>query len=531
MNRILFFLLLLFGAGSNLQAQTDFSISLEEITFADAPGLQSYAYGVWDGKWLLIGGKTNGLHDHRPPFSFLPQTRNTRLWVVDPVGQQVWSSPLSGLPTSLAEQLASTNMQFTQWEDQLVLTGGYGYHSGLDQWMTHPFLTLVDLPEVIEAIMEGNSVAPGFYQLEDDRLAVTGGALGYIDDTFYLIGGHWFDGRYNPMNGPSFVQEYTDAIRTFELAENGDEWEVENFSEILDPANLHRRDLNVLPQIFPNGSYGFTAFTGVFQYDLDVPWMNVVNIFADDYEVVGDFEQLFNQYHTAHLAVYDGANNSMHNFFFGGIGLYDVDAEGTVWVDSLVPFVSTISRVTRASDGTLAEFVLADKMPGYLGASAELILAEGVPLAGGGILDLDALSEEPTLVGYIFGGIESSQSNLFMQFSGSSEATNRMFAVYIQKGTNSTAAKVSMLSDQLLDSVYPNPVNRTLHIQGEAQSSGSLQLLLTDSYGRVHLVETIELTQPGPFAAVLTLDSIPAGKYYLEAQVGDERAVKRIVRE
>jgi hypothetical protein len=74
-----------------------------------------------------------------------------------------------------------------------------------------------------------------------------------------------------------------------------------------------------------------------------------------------------------------------------------------------------------------------------------------------------------------------------MQFSGSSEATNRMFAVYIQKGTNSTAAKVSMLSDQLLDSVYPNPVNRTLHIQGEAQSSGSLQLLLTDSYGRVHL--------------------------------------------
>jgi hypothetical protein len=106
-----------------------------------------------------------------------------------------------------------------------------------------------------------------------------------------------------------------------------------------------------------------------------------------------------------------------------------------------------------------------------------------------------------------------------------------MFAVYIQKGTNSTAAKVSMLSDQLLDSVYPNPVNKTLHIQGEAQSSGSLQLLLTDSYGRVQLVETIELTQPGPFAAVLTLDSIPAGKYYLEAQVGDERAVKRIVRE
>jgi len=51
---------------ANLFAQSNFNfdIALEPITVPNMPGLHSYAFGQQNGKWLIIGGRKDGLHAH-----------------------------------------------------------------------------------------------------------------------------------------------------------------------------------------------------------------------------------------------------------------------------------------------------------------------------------------------------------------------------------------------------------------------------------------------------------------------------------
>ncbi|MFT5648286.1 MAG: hypothetical protein ACI976_002985 [Aureispira sp.] len=63
--------------------------------------------------------------------------------------------------------------------------------------------------------MNGTAINSYFKQITDNIFAVTGGQLGKIESTFYLVGGHRFDGRYNPMGNTTYTQTYTDKIQKF----------------------------------------------------------------------------------------------------------------------------------------------------------------------------------------------------------------------------------------------------------------------------------------------------------------------------
>ncbi len=505
---------------------TAFSIHLEQMDFQNAPALQSYAYGIIEDHWILIGGKTNGLHDHRPPFAFLPSVRNQQIYLVDPTSKEVWSAGVSSLSGILADQLSSTNMAFYQEENILYLVGGYGYSDIQEDWLTHPYLTAVDLEGLKNAILEGNPIQDFFFQYQDDNMAVTGGQLAQIGEKYYLVGGQKFTGRYNPHNGPSFIQEYTNEIRIFDINFDGDQLSIENYSALNDADHLHRRDYNLLPQIFQDGSFGATLFTGVFQYDVDVPWLNIVNIKENDYEVVMGFEQLLNQYHTAHLPVYDSSYNAMHSFFFGGIGMYYADADGQLWVDSLVPFVKTISRVSRYKDGSYEEHLSDQEMPGFLGASAEFMLAPTTPLYAPGIVNLDQLPEEKTLVGYIVGGIESDQKNIFMQMTGSSVATNKVFKVFINKSAATTTYSLQPNAPFKIK-CYPNPASDSLTVELAGAKKGVMTLSIFDLQGKIIVDQKIDISENN-FKTVINISKLLSGTYYLKV-VGNsgEQAVAK----
>jgi hypothetical protein len=128
----------------------------------------------------------------------------------------------------------------------------------------------------------------------------------------------------------------------------------------------------------------------VFQYAEDIPWLNTVDVDANGYTVVPDFEQLLNQYHTAHLPAYSSAANTMHTVFFGGIGRYYFDGNGQLWDDVNVPFVNTISRVTRSGSGAMEETAIGH-MPALLGSSAEFIRSADVATSFDDVIDLDQL--------------------------------------------------------------------------------------------------------------------------------------------
>ncbi|MBK7427059.1 MAG: T9SS type A sorting domain-containing protein [Saprospiraceae bacterium] len=435
-----------------------FNIHIVPMDIEGLGGLQSFAFGQSNGKWLIIGGRLDGLHRRQPFASFDLAGNNNQLIVIDPVSQQKWTAPLTSLPVALQEQLSSTNMEFHQEGNYLYVIGGYGYQAAAGSRKTFDNLSAINVPAVINAVISGSPFASHFRQISDPKFAVTGGHLQKINNTFYLIGGNKFDGNYNPMGNPTFTQKYTDAIHKFNISDDGINITISHLATITDAVNLHRRDYNAVPQILPNGAEGVTAFSGVFQPTVDLPFLNCVNIDSSNYEVNNTFQQYYNHYHCAVLPLYSVSNNEMHNVFFGGIAQFYVSS-GVLVQDNNVPFVKTIARVTRNSEGIMAEYKLPVEMPGLLGAGAEFISNPGIPRFSNGVLKLDEFISDSTLAGYIYGGISSSAANIFFSNNGTqSIASSQIFKVYVIKNATTGTHDLNELSIGTLKmQVFPNP--------------------------------------------------------------------------
>lgn len=423
----------------NLTAFTQtapFSVHLKPINIAELGGIQSYAFGQKNNKWLIVGGRLDGLYQRHPFNAFELAGNNNQLIVVDPISLQKWTAPLTTLPTAIQEQLSATNMQFHQEGDYLYFIGGYGYSATLGDHTTYSNLTAIKVSDVIDAIISNKSISPYFRQITDPKFQVTGGGLKKINNEYYLLGGQKFIGRYNPMgpnHGPGFKQEYTNAIRKFSLTDNGTTIIIKHLPSYVDKENLHRRDYNAEAQILPDGQEGITMFSGVFQHDVDLPFLNSVTIDSDNYAVNNTFEQHYNHYHSAVLPLYSAKGNEMHNVFFGGIAQY-YDSLGVLVKDDNVPFVNTIARVTRNGNGELTEHKLPIEMPTLLGAGAEFIPNKSIPHYTNEVFKLDQFTADSTMVGYIYGGISSTAQNIFFtNKANQSSANKQIFKVYVIK--------------------------------------------------------------------------------------------------
>ena len=446
-----------------LFAQEQFTVQIEPLVIPNAPNVHSYAWGLTtDGKWVIIGGRIDGLHQRQPFAAFLESENNKSVYIVDPVTNQSWNTSIGVLPTSMFEQLQATNQEFYQRNNTLYIIGGYGYSATQNDHITYDKLTAIDIDALANAVINNSSIDPYFRQITDPNLAVTGGQLGFLNDVFYLCGGQYFEGRYNPMgpnSGPGFIQNYTDEIRSFQINDDGTNLSIVNYSAQNDTGNLHRRDYNMVPQIFPDGTKGFTMFSGVFQHSVNLPWLNTVDVKASGYTVNSTFNQYLSQYHSATIPVYDTASNIMHTFFFGGISQYKLDTNNILVQDNNVPFVKTISKVSRFSDGSMTESNLNIEMPAFLGSGAAFIpINNNTNYLTDEIVDLNNLEDDLTLVGYIFGGIESSQENIiFINNGAQSSASNLAFKVYIDKSVLAVD-EVELNTANIYNlKVYPNP--------------------------------------------------------------------------
>ncbi|HRD52755.1 MAG TPA: hypothetical protein PKY96_08915 [Flavobacteriales bacterium] len=491
---------------ANAQDLGNRSIVLQEINIPNMPGIQSFAWGQHNGEWLVLGGRTDGLHRRQPFAAFLAADNNTSAYVVNPQTQQVWSASLSTLPTAVYMQLQSTNLEHQQSGNTLYIIGGYGYSTIAADHITHPRLTAIDVPGMIAAIKNAQPVAPHVRSIVDNRMEVTGGYLGSLNGTFLLVGGQRFVGRYNPQGpdfGPGFIQQYTNAIRRFTIDDDGTNLGISNYEATVDTVNLHRRDYNLVAQVFPDGSPGYTIFSGVFQYGANLPWLNTVDVSATGYTVVPDFEQLLNQYHSAHLPAYSVADNRMSNVFFGGIGRYYFDANDQLIDDANVPFVNTISRVERFSDGSMEEMAIGE-MPALLGSGAEFILEPSVPAIGDNIIDLDALTGDTVLAGHIVGGIQSSAQNIFFVNDGTqSDASARVFRVLlVSEGTTGVTA--------------PSPTRAALQA-----SCTSGELFITIDLPASAMAEVELLDSSGRFIRRILNARVPSGSQRMRADVRD----------
>jgi hypothetical protein len=507
----------------SLLGQSAFQVSFDTLPMAEMPRLHSFAFAKHEGKWLLLGGRQDGLH---PKFGgFNTNSANQHIWVVDPQTAQVWGRSIAELPDTLQEQLRSANMEFCRDGERLLFAGGYGYSDLAQDHRTYPYLTIIDVPGLMQSAMEDGPLLPHFHQIRDTFFAVTGGQMQRLADTFYLVGGHLFDGIYS-ANSNNPTQRYTQAIRKFTLDDSTGSPKVAHRSEIADELNLHRRDYNLSPHVFEDGSLGLMAFSGVFQPGLALkPFLNIVAIGHQGHRSVNGFSQFLANYHCARVPVYAAADNEMHTLFFGGMSEYWPAADGNLLSDSRLPFVKTASRVSRLEDGTYEEVAFDNELPYYTGTGAEFILAEGLPILHDEIVDWDQLEDGRHLLGYIVGGIVTpgSQRNPFTANATALTSANaQVLRVFLEKGA--VAGRRSHTLEGRYDlqaKAFPNPAADELRLSANLPRAGRLLGTLQNAQGRIvqqwdwaaaHGLQTFGLSiaahPPGIYWLTLRLDGV-----------------------
>ncbi|MFC2107211.1 hypothetical protein ACFLRY_02625 [Bacteroidota bacterium] len=488
------------------QANLDFSIKLEAVSIQDLPGIHSYSFAQHDNKWLIIGGRLDGLHPRQPFAAFPLAFNNTEIYVVDVQTSQFWSTSLSSLPSGISEQLQSTNMSFIQEEDTLYIIGGYAYSATADDHITFPALTTIQVSSVINAIINGDPIQDFFKQINDDIFAVAGGQLGKISSNFYLVGGNRFDGRYNPMGGPTYTQSYSNQIRKFTIDNSGAQLSFDNYSAITDPVHLRRRDYNLLPQIFPDGTHGYTISSGVFQENIDLPFLYPVDINETAYRPVTSFNQYLSNYHSAKSCIYDSVNNRMHSIFFGGISQYYYE-NGSLIQDDLVPFVKTISCLTRNADSSLQEILLPMEMPELQGASAEFIPNRNLPHYPSEIIKLSDLMEDTVTLGHIYGGIYSPFLNPFSNFqTAQTSADNTIYKVQLIKDTPSGEKVIDTNIPFSKFNLFPNPADTQINLTYNLSREVDVNYHITSPCGKMLKQGDLENQKAGNNHQIITID-------------------------
>ena len=403
-----------------------FSLRLEEVANPAAPALQSFVLGESSGKWLLIGGRTNGLHGFSKHDAFPFSKANAIIYVYDPVANQVFSSSGSELPTKIADAISATNMESCQNGSTLYITGGYGLDTRSGKMITFPTLTAIDVDGLVGAIVAGKKrIKKYFRQITDSRMQVTGGEMQRLGNTYYLVFGQLFNGKYAVPLPANTVQQYTDQVREFQIEDDGTSLSITNYVAFADPINYHRRDLNVVPTVAPGGTFGIIAYGGVFTPD-GLPFLKPVIISTGGVVVDTAYSQLMNQYACASAGLFDSATGAMHTIFFGGISLNFFDpTTGTIKEDTGVPFIQDITTVTRFADGTSAQSLTGVRFSTLLGAAARFVLNPSIPHFDNEVIKLRGFGGE-TLIGYVYGGIEATAPNF-----GNSQSVNKVFKVFV----------------------------------------------------------------------------------------------------
>ena len=524
----------LFISSYNYSQTAPFEISITPMNIVNLGGIQSYAFGQHDGKWLIVGGRLDGLHQRQPNAAFNVSGNNNQLIVVDPITKEKWSAPLTSLPASIQEQLSSTNMEFYQEGDYLYCVGGYGYSATAVNHTTYANLTAIKVSDVIDAVINGTGLTSFFRQITDAQFQVTGGILRKMGGTYYLLGGQKFIGRYNPMGpnqGPGFIQEYTDAVRKFNLVDDGTTITIAHLAPYVDAANLHRRDYNAESQIMPDGSQSITMFSGVFQIGADLPFLNSVTLDSNGYAVNNTFQQYYNHYHCATIPIYSESENEMHTVFFGGIAQF-YDNGGTLVQDDNVPFVNTIARVTRDENGNMAEYKLPIVMPSLLGSGAEFIPNLNFPHFSNEVFKLDGVTTDSVLIGYIFGGISSTLPNIFFSNNGTqSDANNLIFEVYIKKPKPLSVDDLNTASISLLNlMIYPNPNDGVLNVSFNLTKKEDVTISILDAKGALVDKVLLKGLSAGKNQYSKNISNLTDGSvYFISLETSTEKATHKLI--
>lgn len=416
-----------------------FSVSIERAGFKLPEGVHSGVFATHEGKWLLLAGRTNGMHTFaNNDDNFPPQKQNTWVFVVDPLTKKTYKRSLhsnqSGLSQHQIDLLSVTSPQFYQDGSTLYITGGYGVDTATGLFSTKDVLTAIDVPGLIhwtlreESHSDHDTAAKHIRQISNPVFQVTGGYMNRIGNHgTLLVFGQNFTGFYlAESNGV-----YTEQVRRFKISDNGKKLgvKIEEPKPLIPDPNFRRRDLNVVPAIQwqdDSADPYFIAFSGVFTLTGGA-WTVPVTITPTGHPAMENpkhehtFKQGMNNYACATVGLFSKEHQDFYNLFLGGISFGYFQGKNFV-TDPELPFINQVTAIRRSHHGNFKQYILDAVYPVIpskganpgnpllFGAGAQFVLAESIAKYGNDVLELDAI-KEPTVVGYVVGGIQSSLPN------------------------------------------------------------------------------------------------------------------------
>ncbi len=426
-----------------------FRLEIKQAPFSLPMGLQAYASGRYKDEWVLLAGRTAGLHGFSGD-TFPVATQNTTVFVLNLKtglsASRSLADPSSHLTQEQVDQLSGSNPFSFQGDGSptLYLIGGHGMNRTTGRRETFPVLTAIDLPQLIQWVKQApkcKSVAKCIRQVSHPLLQVTGGVM-------------WQDNPHQPTLlcfGQNFIGDYVDIsstgvythqIRPFQVMDTGKELLVYPYPQPFPNPIYRRRDLNIVPAMRKTGSsleHYLVAFGGVFTPGMNFgAWTIPIEIFNDgSSKTLGpSFAQGMNNYACPTLGLYSEKTASMYTVFFGGLSyLYSLNRT-SFCEDPGIGFTNDVTTIQIDSAGRYQQYFMSATYPSIattfgscpspttspatctsvtleaspillFGTSAQFLGVPQLPYYPNSVLALDKLGSS-TLLGYIVGGIKSS---------------------------------------------------------------------------------------------------------------------------
>lgn len=427
-----------------------FRIRIEEADFSLPSGWHSGATAVHNGKWLLIAGRTNGMHGfNHNNNNFPPQKQNRTVYVIDPaegtVAYRSLDDPESGLSQEEIDQLSVTSPQSCFNGETLYISGGYGVITETGTFDTKSTLTAIDLSGFINWVTKRKGTAKEHIRSTSHPLMkVTGGAMFLVDShlSALLVFGQNFQGYYIPESEGI----YTKQVQRFQIIDNGKSLYVMPLKSEAPNEDYRRRDLNVVP-IMRNHEPSLLALSGVFTVSGGI-WTVPVHIKPNGKTFMADplnpetFKQGMNNYASASIGLYSKKTDDMYIVLPGGISFGYFD-NGTFTTDTEFPFINQVTTVRINKDGKFDQYIMQGEYPVIystgsnpgnqllFGAAAKFFPEVDLSEYANRVLRLDKLHEGFHVLGYIVGGIMSTVPNT--NTISDSTASPYIFRVILEK--------------------------------------------------------------------------------------------------
>lgn len=438
-------------------ADVPYTIKIEQAGFSLPNGIHSNVFAVHKGKWLLLAGRTNGLHTfNNNNDNFPPSAQNTVVYVVDPETGTVWSrnltDPGSGLSQHQIDLLSVTSPQFYQKKHTLYITGGYGVDTATGEFSTKDVLTAIDIEGLMKWVRNpdsGKLASRYIRQISDPIFQVTGGVMtrGRHGLTLLMFGQNFIGFYLDSSNG-----NYTEVVRRFKIHDDGDKLSVKvKHSKPREPnPNYRRRDLNILPivhTLYDLPMPGFVALSGVFTVDTGIWTIPVLFSYSGKPSMVSAsdpkaFKQGMNNYTCATVGLFSDHDGKMYMTLLGGIS-YGYYVNGVFTTDSEFPFINQVTTVSFDGKGRYKQYLMDAEYPFIpatgthagnpllFGAGAVFIQNEKLSAYNNGVIRLNGIKSPDTLLGYVVGGIQSKVGNT--QVASDSAASPYIFRVTATK--------------------------------------------------------------------------------------------------